>query len=99
MDELAPEEIAIALIPEKISGALWIIFVASFVIIELISWLYFRSNRNIDLKRRFHKWSTIVYGTMFFLLIALTFTGLSYLLIFIGAAIAFIMYLNIRNLR
>jgi len=41
----------------------------------------------------------IVYGTMFFFLIALTFTGLSSVLIFIGAAIAFIMYLNIRNLR
>lgn len=86
-----------ALIPEQIGGALWIIFVASWVIIGLISWLYFRGNTNIDLKRRFHKWSAIVYGAMFFFLIALSFAGFSFFLLFFGAAIALITYLNIRN--
>jgi hypothetical protein len=52
---------------------------------------------NIDLMRRFYKWSTIVIGAMFFFLIALTFTGLSFILFFIGAAIALITYWNIRN--
>ena len=84
---------------EQISGLLWVIFIISCVIIELIGRLYFRFYTNIDLKRRFHKWSMIVYGTMLFFLIAFTFTGLSYVLIFIGAAIALIMYLNIRYLR
>lgn len=89
---------AMALIPEQIGGALWVIFIASCVIIGLISWLYFRGNTNIDLKRRFHKWSAIVYGAMFFLLIAITFVGrLSPILLFFGAAIALLTYLNIRN--
>src|SRR5215510_4078453 len=89
-------QMAMALIPEKIGGALWIIFVASWVIIGLISWIYFRFNTNIELKRRFHKWGVIVYGTMFFFLVALS-MGPSLFLLLFGAAIVLIMYLNIRN--
>src|SRR5262245_41882941 len=75
-------QMAMALIPEQIGGALWIIFFASWVIVALISWLYFRGNTNIEQKRRFHKWSGIVYGTMFFFLVAITTVGLSFILLF-----------------
>lgn len=85
-----------ALIPEQIGGALWFIFIASWVIVALTSWIYFRFNNNIGLKRRFHKWGVIVYGTMFFFLIALS-MGPSLFLLLFGAAIVLIMYLNIRN--
>ena len=85
-----------ALIPEQIGGALWFIFIASWAIVALISWIYFRFNNNIGLKRRFHKWGVIVYGTMFFFLISLG-MGPSFFLLLFGAAIVLIMYLNIRN--
>ena len=85
-----------ALMPEQIGGALWLFFIASWVIVLLISWIYFRFNKDIGLKRRCHKRGVIIYGTMFFFLTALG-MGPSFFLLIIGAAIVLIMYLNIRN--
>ncbi|MFN2596360.1 MAG: hypothetical protein ABR563_04145 [Pyrinomonadaceae bacterium] len=87
---------ATALIDERIGGALWIIWFVSWVILSLGSRLYFRGNKNIRLKKRFYKWSSLAYGAMFFFLIALSGMPWFILLIF-GAFIALIMYLNIRN--
>ena len=85
------------IIPENTRGTLLIIFFASWVIVRLIGWLYFLGNKNIELKRRFYKWSFIVYATMFFFLVAPGSDSPPFVLLFLGAAIAWVVYRNIRN--
>ncbi|MDQ3819992.1 MAG: hypothetical protein M3362_20275 [Acidobacteriota bacterium] len=84
------------LIDERIGGALWIIWFVSSVVISVGALLYFRRNKNVRLKRQFHKWFQIAYATMFFFLIALSGMPWPVLLIF-GSIIALIAYFNIKN--
>ena len=87
---------ALALISEHTGGLLWIIWFGSSVVIGLGSLAYFRIYPDVNLKRRFHRWFTIAYGAVFFLLIFLSMGASPPLLVF-GAAIVLITYLNIRN--
>jgi hypothetical protein len=87
---------AVALIDERIGGALWIIWFVAWNIIGLVGLFYFRRNKNIELKKRFYKWSAIGTGATFFLLIALL-NMPWFILLFFGAFIALIMYMNVRN--
>jgi hypothetical protein len=85
------------IIPENIRGTLLIIFFASWAIVRLIGWLYFLGNKNIDLKRRFNKWTVIVYAIMFFFLVAPGSESPPFVLLFVAAAIALVVFLNLRN--
>jgi hypothetical protein len=86
----------VPLIDERIGGALFIVWIVSGVVVSLLSLLYFRGGKNVRLKRQFYKWWGVAYGTMFFFLIALS--GMPWpVLLFFGAFIALITYLNIRN--
>ena len=85
------------LIPNDTRGALFIFFFASWFIVQMISWLYFLGNKNIDLKRRVHKWSLIVYGTMFFFLVAPGSDSPPSVLLFVGIAVVLVVYWNIRS--
>jgi hypothetical protein len=87
---------SIALIAENTIGLLWIIWFGSFVAIGLASIPYFRAYPDVNVKRQFHRWWTIGYGAMFFLLIALS-MGASPSLLLFAPFIALIVYLNIRN--
>jgi predicted CDP-diglyceride synthetase/phosphatidate cytidylyltransferase len=86
---------AIALLDERIRGLLFIVFVASWVIIGLTSFIYFRYHKNLELKKRVHTWSGIAYGISFVILVAVT-TTLTLGLVSIGP-IALITYLAIRD--
>ena len=78
------------LIPKDTRGDLFIFFFASWFIVQMISWLYFLGNKNIDLKRRFHKWSLIAYGTMFFFLVAPGSDSPPSVLLFVGIAVVLV---------
>ena len=87
---------AMLLIDEQTGGALWICFFILWVAVGLVNYLYFRGSTDGGRKRRIHRWMVAAYGTTYFLLIALS-IGPSPVLLFFGAFIALIIYLNIRN--
>ena len=85
-----------SLVSEQTVVLLWIIWLVSSVLISLGSFVYFRMYPDIDLKRRFHRWFTIAYGTSFFLLIVLS-EGASPISLLFGTVVVIVTYLNIRN--
>jgi hypothetical protein len=96
MNQPVKSNMSFALITESTIGLLWIVWFAGCILIGVAGVFYLRTNPNASLKRQFHRWWTIGCGAGFFLLILLS-LGFSLTLLFFGAAIAVIAYVNIRN--